>query len=233
MELTVLIPCLNEEKTIGNCVYRAMQCIRTNKIDGEVLVVDNGSTDNSVALAKEQGARVVFANERGYGAALICGIDNAYGQYCIMADADESYDFSLLLPFLDRCRAGYDLVMGNRFWGGIEKGAMPFLHKYLGTPILSWIGRRLFHNRIGDYNCGMRGFNTESMRKLELSCTGMEFASEMIAKSSLERYLIAEIPTTLSCDKRDGRPHLSTWRDGWRHLTFMVNTWLASKRRSA
>lgn len=224
MELTVLIPCLNEEKTIVNCINKAKHCMQVNHIDGEVLVSDNGSTDASVMLSEQAGARVVSAPVKGYGAALKCGIAAAKGKYCIMADADESYDFNLLMPYVDRLRAGYDLVMGNRFTGGIEKGAMPPLHRYLGTPVISMIGRVLYHNHIGDYNCGMRGFNRQKILDLHLQSDGMEFASEMIVQSSLHRYLITEVPTTLSKDKRNRRPYLNTWSDGYRHLKVLLQT---------
>jgi glycosyltransferase involved in cell wall biosynthesis len=224
MELTVLIPCLNEERTIGTCISKAIKCMNDYGIDGEVLVADNGSTDNSVAIAEQLGARVVHVKRRGYGSALIGGIRAAKGRYCIMGDADESYDFSLLMPFVDRLRAGYDLVMGNRFKGGIEHGAMPPLHRYLGTPVISFIGRTLYHNDIGDFNCGMRGFNRQRIIDLNLSSTGMEFASEMIIQCAINRYLITEVPTTLSVDGRDRKPYLNTWSDGYRHLRLLLTT---------
>lgn len=223
-ELTVILPCLNEEKTIGKCISKALECMRVNGIAGEVLVADNGSTDKSAAIAESLGARVVHVEQKGYGSALLGGIEAANGKYSIMGDADDSYDFSLLMPYIKKLREGYDLVMGNRFKGGIEKGAMPFLHRYLGTPVISFIGRTLYHNKIGDFNCGMRGFNTQRMRDLGLKSTGMEFASEQIIQCSLHSYKIAEVPTTLSKDGRDRKPHLNTWRDGYRHLRLLVVT---------
>jgi glycosyltransferase involved in cell wall biosynthesis len=223
MELTVLIPCLNEEKTIGKCITKAMKCMEEYHISGEVLIADNGSNDRSIEIARELGARIVNVKQKGYGAALIGGIKAAQGKYCIMGDADDSYDFSLLMPYLDRLRAGYDLVMGNRFKGGIQHGAMPFLHHYLGTPVISFIGRTLYHNDIGDYNCGMRGFNRKRITDLNLSSTGMEFASEMIVQCSIHRYLITEVPTTLSVDGRDRKPYLNTWSDGYRHLKLLLS----------
>lgn len=224
IELTVLLPCLNEEKTIGKCILKAMSCMRKYGIEGEVLVADNGSTDGSVAIAKKLNARVVHIKRRGYGAALIGGIKAARGKYCIMGDADDSYDFSQLIPYMRKLRMGYDLVMGNRFRGGIEKGAMPFLHRYLGTPVISCIGRILYHNNIGDFNCGMRGFNRQRMADLKLTSTGMEFASEMIIQCSLHNYRITEVATPLAKDGRDRKPHLNTWRDGYRHLKLLVVT---------
>lgn len=225
MELSVIIPCLNEEKTLGSCIIKAKKFIKENGIAGEVVVSDNGSTDNSVFVAKSLNAKVVHTDIKGYGSAILNGIDNASGKYCIMADADGSYDFSLMLVYLDRLRGGYDLVMGNRFKGGIERGAMPFLHRYLGTPVLSFIGRKLYHNDIRDYNCGMRGFNTQKIKELNLSSEGMEFASEMIIKASKNRFLITEVPTTLSKDGRDRKPHLNTWRDGFKHLKLLLKNW--------
>lgn len=229
-ELTVILPCLNEEKTIAKCISKAMECMTENGIVGEVLVADNGSTDNSAAIASTLGARVVSVEQKGYGSALLGGIGAAEGKYCIMGDADDSYDFSLLMPYIEKLREGYDLVMGNRFKGGIEKGAMPFLHRYLGTPVISFIGRTLYHNNIGDFNCGMRGFDRQKMLDLKLSSTGMEFASEMIIQCSLHRYKIAEVPTTLSKDGRDRKPHLNTWRDGYRHLRLLLATKVHSKK---
>lgn len=222
IELTVIMPCLNEEETIGSCIYKAQKCMSDNHINGEILIADNGSTDNSVDIAKRFGARVVHISEKGYGSALIGGTSYARGKYCIMGDSDDSYDFSDLMPYLSKLREGYDLVMGNRFKGGIEKGAMPFSHKYIGTPIISFLGRLFYKNRIGDFNCGMRGYNTDSIINLNLTSTGMEYASEMIVKASLYGLKIAEVPTTLSKDGRTRRPYLRTWSDGWRHLKFLL-----------
>lgn len=222
IEVTVLMPCLNEAETLAVCIRKALKCLSDNNVNGEVLIADNGSTDGSQDIARSEGARVVAVEQKGYGSALIGGTIAAKGKYCIMGDADDSYDFSNLMPYIEKLREGADLVMGNRFKGGIEKGAMPFLHKYLGTPVISFIGRWFYKNKIGDFNCGMRGYNTESIRKLDLSTTGMEYASEMIVKASLYGLRIEEVPTTLSKDGRSRAPYLSTWSDGWRHLKFLL-----------
>ena len=223
IELTVLLPCLNEAETISTCVSKALAAMRAMDVRGEVLVSDNGSTDGSRDLARAAGARVIDAPIRGYGGALMAGIDHARGRYVIMADADDSYDLSDLAPFLVALRAGHDLVMGNRFRGGIAPGAMPPLHRYLGNPILSWLGRRLFRlGNVGDLHCGVRGFNTDRIRDLWLCMPGMEFASEMVVRASLAGYDIVEVPTTLRPAGRSRRPHLRTWRDGWRHLRVLL-----------
>jgi glycosyltransferase involved in cell wall biosynthesis len=216
------MPCLNEAETLAACIRAARDFLDTNKVDGEVLISDNGSTDGSVAIAKTEGARVVLARERGYGAALLAGIASARGRFTIMGDADESYDFRALMPFLEALRGGADLVMGNRFKGGIAKGAMPASHRYLGNPVLSWLGRRFFSIKVGDFHSGLRGFRTDRIKALGLSTTGMEFASEMVVRSALARYDVTEVPTTLSPDGRSRPPHLRTWRDGWRHLRFLL-----------
>jgi glycosyltransferase involved in cell wall biosynthesis len=222
LELTVLMPCLNEERTVAKCVDAAMRFLREAGLQGEVVVADNGSTDNSRALAHAAGARVVEVPDRGYGAALLGGIRAARGRFVIMGDADDSYDFSALHAFVAALRGGADLVMGNRFRGGIAGGAMPFLHRYLGNPVLSFIGRLFFRTPIGDFHCGLRGFSRESIERLGLVAPGMEFASEMVAKAALAGLRIEEVPTTLRPDGR-GRPsHLRTWRDGWRHLRFLL-----------
>jgi hypothetical protein len=187
-----------------------------------VLIADNGSDDGSRELAQHAGARVVEVAVRGYGAALAGGIAAARGRYIIIGDADDSYDFARLEGFVAKLREGYPLVMGNRFRGGIRSGAMPLLHRYLGNPVLSFVGRLLFHNRIGDFHCGLRGFDREAVRSLQLRTTGMEFASELVVKASLAGWRIAEVPTTLSPDGRGRPPHLRTWRDGWRHLRFLL-----------
>ena len=222
IELTILMPCLNEAETLKICILKAKKSLAENGINGEVLIADNGSTDGSQLIAQENGARVVTVTEKGYGNALRGGIQAAYGKFIIMGDADDSYDFSNLLPFVQKLREGYDLVMGNRFKGGIEKGAMPFLHKYLGNPVLSFVGRLFFNIPIGDFHCGLRGFTKESAEKMGLRTTGMEFASEMVVKASLFKMKIAEVPTTLKKDGRSHPPHLNTWRDGWRHLRFLL-----------
>ncbi|MFC5496693.1 glycosyltransferase family 2 protein [Caenimonas terrae] len=221
-ELTVLMPCLNEARTVQACIADALKYLATAGVDGEVLVSDNGSTDGSVELAQAAGARVVHAPRRGYGAALQAGIHEAKGRFIIMGDADCSYDFSQLQAYVERLRAGAELVMGNRFRGGIEPGAMPFLHRYLGNPVLSFIGRLFFRTSIGDFHCGLRGFSRDAVLRLGLVSTGMEFASEMVAKFALAGARIEEVPTVLRPDRRDRPPHLRTWRDGWRHLRFLL-----------
>jgi glycosyltransferase involved in cell wall biosynthesis len=222
MEVTILMPCLNEAETLGVCIMKASNWIKNNSIDGEVLIADNDSNDGSQAIAIESGARVVNVPEKGYGAALINGIKNANGDFIIMGDCDDSYDFSNLDQFIEKLREGFDLVMGNRFQGGIEKGAMPFIHKYVGNPVLSFIGRKFFKSDIGDFHCGLRGFKQSIYKDLKLQTTGMEFASEMIVKSTLFKLRITEVPTTLSKDGRTRASHLRTWRDGWRHLIFLL-----------
>jgi glycosyltransferase involved in cell wall biosynthesis len=222
MELTVVMPCLNEAETVATCVSKAVRFIEEHDIDGEVVVADNGSTDGSRHLAADAGARVVPVNDRGYGNALMGGILAARGEYVVMADADDSYDFTNLMPFIVELRKGADMVMGNRFKGGIEPGAMPPLHRYLGNPALSFIGRLFFRSGIGDFHCGLRGFRRDSVLDLNLHATGMEFASEMVVKATLARQRIAEVPTTLAKDGRSRPPHLRTWRDGWRHLRFLL-----------
>jgi glycosyltransferase involved in cell wall biosynthesis len=221
-ELTILMPCLNEAATVGGCIAKARGFLERTGIEGEVLIADNGSNDGSRQLAERAGARVVDAPTRGYGAALAAGIAAARGRYVIMGDADDSYDFSQLDGFVARLREGHPLVMGNRFRGGIRAGAMPLLHRYLGNPVLSFVGRLLFHTRVGDFHCGLRGFDREAVRSLHLRTTGMEFASELVVKAALAGWRIAEVPTTLSPDGRGRPPHLRTWRDGWRHLRFLL-----------
>lgn len=222
VELTILMPCLNEAETIAVCIEKATAYLVRAGIDGEVLIADNGSTDGSQAIATSLGARVVDIPVKGYGAALLGGIDAARGRYVIMGDADDSYDFSALDAFVERLRAGDELVMGNRFEGGIAPGAMPPLHRYLGNPVLSGIGRLLFKTPIGDFHCGLRGFNRAAIQRVGLRTTGMEFASEMVVKSTLEGLRVSEVPTTLSPDGRSRPPHLRSWRDGWRHLRFLL-----------
>lgn len=221
-ELSIVMPCLNEAETLAICIEKAQNFLNRENIVGEILIADNGSTDGSQKIAKNLNATVINVDSKGYGSALRGGIESANGAYVIMGDADDSYDFSNLMPYLSKLREGFDLVMGNRFKGGIEKGAMPFLHKYLGNPVLSFIGRLFFKTNIGDFHCGLRGFSKEAYYKMELKTTGMEFASEMIVKASLINLKIAEVPTVLSKDGRSRPPHLNTWRDGWRHLRFLV-----------
>jgi hypothetical protein len=216
------MPCLNEAETIEVCVTKAMGYLARSGVAGEVLIADNGSTDGSQAMAQALGARVVSIPEKGYGAALIGGIAAARGRFVIMGDADDSYDFENLDGMIDHLRRGADLVMGNRFQGGIAPGAMPPLHRYLGNPVLSFIGRLFFSIPVGDFHCGLRGFSREAMLGLRLQSPGMEFASEMVVKAALNGLRIEETPTTLKPDGRSRPPHLKTWRDGWRHLRFLL-----------
>lgn len=222
MELTVVLPCLNEAETLAVCIRKAKASIAGLGIDGEVVVADNGSTDGSQDIARAEGARVVDVPIRGYGAALTAGIADARGEFVIMGDADDSYDLSNLGPFVEALRGGADLVMGNRFAGGIESGAMPALHRYLGNPVLTAIGRVLFRSPVKDFHCGLRGFRRQAILDLDLRTTGMEFASEMVVKATLNKLNIVEVPTTLSPDGRSRRPHLRTWSDGWRHFRFLL-----------
>ena len=222
MELTILMPCLNEALTVETCIRKALAYLEKRSIAGEVLVADNGSTDGSQRLAAAAGARVIEVAKKGYGAALIGGIQAAGGRYVIMADADDSYDFADLDGFVERLRRGFKLVIGNRFQGSIKPGAMPLLNRYLGNPVLSLIGRTLFASPVGDFHCGLRGFERQAILSLNLCAPGMEFASEMVVKASLASFQIAEVPTTLSPDGRQRAPHLRPWRDGWRHLRFML-----------
>jgi glycosyltransferase involved in cell wall biosynthesis len=221
-ELTILMPCLNEARSLVDCIRKAKSFLTRANIAGEILIADNGSTDGSQALARAHQARVIDVAERGYGSALLAGIAAARGRYVIMGDSDGSYDFAALEPFVARLREGAQLVMGNRFAGGIAPGAMPLLHRYLGNPVLSAIGRLLFASPCHDFHCGLRGFDRAAILSLDLASPGMEFASEMIAKASLRRLRFAEVPTSLSPDQRDRKPHLRAWRDGWRHLRFLL-----------
>jgi glycosyltransferase involved in cell wall biosynthesis len=222
IEVSIVMPCLNEAESIRRCVEMARQGLRGAGADGEIVIADNGSTDGSQEIARGMGARVVDVAARGYGAALMGGFEAARGRYVIMGDADGSYDFAHIEAFVERLRAGDDLVMGNRFRGGIEEGAMPFLHRYLGNPVLSYIGRLLFPSAIGDFHCGLRGFRRDILPTLDLQSPGMELASEMVVKTTLNDLRISEVPTTLSPDLRTRPPHLRTWRDGWRHLRFLL-----------
>ncbi|HEV8671157.1 MAG TPA: glycosyltransferase family 2 protein [Candidatus Limnocylindria bacterium] len=216
------MPCLNEAATVADCVRQARDALATYGIHGEVVVADNGSTDGSRELAAAAGARVVAVPQRGYGSALLTGIASARGEYVVMGDADGSYDFSAVDRFLAKLRDGNDLVMGNRFRGGVAKGAMPFLHRWLGNPVLSFLGRLFFSSEVGDFHSGLRGFRRSPILALDLRTTGMEFASEMVVKASVRGLRIAEVPVSLAPDKRDRPPHLRTWRDGWRHLRFLL-----------
>jgi len=222
LELTILMPCLNEAETLEKCISKAKTFLEKNKVNGEVLIADNGSTDGSQEIASQNGARVINVPVKGYGAALIEGTKAALGKYVIMGDADDSYNFLNLMPFVEKLREGYDLVMGNRFAGGIAKDAMPKLHKHLGNPVLSGIGRLFFYSEIKDFHCGLRGYNREKILSLNLQTNGMEYASEMIVKATLNKFKITEVPTTLDKDGRSRPPHLRSFRDGWRHLEFLL-----------
>ena len=222
LELSVVMPCLNEKDTVGLCVQEAMEAFERTGIRGEVIVADNGSTDGSRQIAAGLGARVISVATRGYGSALREGFAAARGEFILMGDADDTYDFSHMDRFVAKLREGFDLVMGNRFQGGISPGAMPHLHRYLGNPVLSGIGRLFFKSPVGDFHCGLRAFRKEAIERLGLRTLGMEFASEMVVKATKFGLRITEIPTTLAPDKRSRAPHLRTWRDGWRHLRFLL-----------
>jgi glycosyltransferase involved in cell wall biosynthesis len=222
LELTILMPCLNEAETLATCIRKARGFLQTSGVAGEILVADNGSIDNSREIATAEGARVVLVKSRGYGATTLGGIAAALGRFVIMGDADDSYDFLNLMPFLAKLRSGADVVIGNRFRGGIAPGAMPFLHRYLGNPLLSFLGRLFFQIKIGDFHCGLRGFERERISALRLCSTGMEFASEMLVRAASSGYHIVEVPTALNKDGRSRPPHLRTWSDGWRHLRFLL-----------
>jgi len=222
IEFSIVMPCLNEAETLATCIQKAQRSLAENNVAGEIIIADNGSNDGSPEIAASLGARVVNVEARGYGNALMSGIAVARGKYVIMGDADDSYDFESLGPFIDQLREGYDLVMGNRFLGGIRTGAMPPLHRYLGNPVLTTIGRLFFRSPVGDFHCGLRGFSKSALMSLDLQTTGMEFASEMVVKATLHSMKIAEVPTTLSPDGRTRAPHLRSWRDGWRHLRFLL-----------
>jgi glycosyltransferase involved in cell wall biosynthesis len=222
LEVSILMPCLNEAETIGRCVDRARESIDKLDVRGEVLVADNGSTDGSQEIALAHGAKVVMVEEPGYGAAIRGGVAASSARYIIMGDADESYDFAEFPPILARLQLGDDLVMGNRFAGGIDKGAMPWSHRWIGNPVLSLTGRIFFSSRVRDFHCGLRGFSVDAFRRMRLNTTGMEFASEIVVKASLASMKVSEVPITLHKDGRSRPPHLRTWRDGWRHLRFLL-----------
>ena len=221
VELSIVMPCLNEAETLASCIRQARQFLTEHSVEGEVVIADNGSTDGSQEIAVHEGARVVHVSERGYGAALRGGIDAAQGTFVAIGDADDSYDFGTLLPFLTALRGGSDLVMGNRFAGGISPGAMPFHHRYIGNPVLSFIGRLFFDTSVRDFHCGLRAFRRDAIRSLDLRSTGMEYASEMVVRSALAGLTIDEVPTPLRVDGRSRAPHLRSFRDGWRHLRFL------------
>jgi len=222
IQISVVMPCLNESATVGTCVTKALETMRRHGIQGEVVVADNGSTDGSQQIAANQGARVIPVETRGYGSALRTGITAARGEFILMGDADDSYDFSQLPAFLRKLEEGYDLVMGNRFLGEILPGAMPPLHRYLGNPVLTGLGRLFFKSPLGDFHCGLRAFRKDAIERLQLRTLGMEFASEMIVKAATFGLRVTEIPTTLSPDGRNRASHLRTWHDGWRHLRFLL-----------
>lgn len=220
--LSVVLPCLNESKTIEICILKAFESIKKLQIAGEVIVADNGSIDGSQTLAKNLGARVIKVEQKGYGAALRAGIADAKFEFIVIADSDDTYALDNLMPFIEQLELGAQLVIGNRFKGGIEKSAMPFLHKYLGVPVLSLIGKLLFEVPINDFHCGLRAFEKKAITNLGLKCVGMEFASEIIIKAAKANLKITEVPTTLRPNFKDRKPHLRTWRDGWRHLTLLI-----------
>jgi glycosyltransferase involved in cell wall biosynthesis len=222
LQVSIVMPCLNEAETLARCIQTAQRALDEGGFTGEVVVADNGSTDGSVAIAKELGARVVNVTRKGYGNALIGGIEAAEGDLVVMGDADDSYDFAAIGPFIERLRAGDDLVVGNRFLGGIEPGAMPWSHRWLGNPVLTRISRIFFHAPVGDIHCGLRAFRKSAFERMQLRAAGMEFASEMVIKASLKGMRISEVPVVLRPDGRSRPPHLRTWRDGWRHLRFML-----------
>jgi len=222
IELSIVMPCLNEVETLALCIRKARLGLEGAGVRGEIIVADNGSNDGSQQAARDLGARVVDVDQKGYGSALRGGIEAARGTYVMMGDADDSYDFSAIEPFVAKLRQGFDLVMGNRFLGGIDPGAMPWKHRWVGNPILSAIGRLFFHSPAGDFHCGLRGFRKDCYERLNLRTTGMEFASEMVVRASLMEMKIAEVPIRLHRDGRSRPPHLRSWRDGWRHLRFML-----------
>lgn len=221
-QISIVIPCLNEAKTIGICVQKARKALADLNLDGEVIVADNGSSDGSQKIAENEGAILIQESQVGYGAAIQGGVLASSGAFILMADGDDSYNFLEIKPFIHAWQQGADFVMGNRFLGGVEKGAMPFLHQYLGNPVLSWIGRVFFNNHIGDFHCGMRGFTRAAWDQMHLTTAGMEFASEMVVKASLLGLKTTEVPVKLYKDGRGRRPHLNTWTDGWRHLRFLL-----------
>ena len=222
VELTILMPCLNEAETLATCIGKAQSYLARSGVAGEIVIADNGSTDGSQNIARAAGAQVIEVPEKGYGTALSGGIAAARGKYIVMGDADDSYDFAKLDPFVEKLRDGYALVMGNRFKGGIRPGAMPWHHRYIGNPLLSFAGRLFFRSNIGDFHCGLRGYDRDAIRALTLRTSGMEFASEMVVKATLSGLRITEVPTTLSPDGRSRAPHLRSFRDGWRHLRFLL-----------
>jgi len=222
VEVSFVMPCLDEAETLGPCIEAARRCIEANELSAEIIIADNGSVDDSAQIAQRGGARVVAVEERGYGAALMGGIESARGRYIVMGDCDLSYDFAEAMPFVDKLRAGDDLVMGSRFAGRILPGAMPWHHRWIGNPVLSAVGRTLFRSSISDFHCGLRAFTKHAYEKMRLRTTGMEFASEMVVKATVRDMQVSEVPIILHPDGRSRAPHLRSWRDGWRHLRFML-----------
>lgn len=222
-EITILFPCLNESKTLPDCINEAKKAFAKNQIEGEILVANNNSSDNSKNIALNMNVKCIDVAKKGYGATIRHALESVNTKYCLISDCDGSYDLSYTYDFLTRLKQGYDLVIGNRFLGKIEKNAMPWTHRYIGTPVISFIGRTLYKNKIGDYNCGLRAFDTKKINELNLKCDGMEFASELIIKASQMKYKTAEIPINFYKDKRDKRSHLNTWSDGFRHLKLLLS----------
>lgn len=232
LELSIVMPCLNEAETLGICIEKSLDYLRRQGVKGEIVVADNGSTDGSQQMARDLGARVVDVKVRGYGAALFHGTKSSHGRFIVMGDSDDSYDFSDLDPFLEKLRDGFDLVMGDRFSGGIAPGAMPWKNRYIGNPALSSIGRLLFGVPVRDFHCGLRGFSRTAFERMDLRTTGMEYATEMVVKAHFQRLRIVNVPTTLSPDGRSRKPHLRPWRDGVRHLLLMVKLFLYWRYRT-
>lgn len=230
IEFSVVMPCLNEERTLAVCIGKAKSFFEDADISYEIVIADNGSTDSSAHIAKKLSAKVVPVSVKGYGSALRNGIKASSGKYVIMGDADDSYDFSHLEEFVKYLRQGYGLVMGNRFRGGVWPGAMPWLHQYFGNPVLSFIGKVLFWTKVGDFHCGLRGFSHETFDTLDLKCDGMEFASEMVAKAAITKVKTIQVPVILYPDGRGRRPHLRTWSDGWAHLKLMIRLFVTRKQ---
>lgn len=224
IELTILIPVLDEEKTIGTCINKAKKFLEQNKINGEILVIDNGSIDNSVKIAKKQNVRIEQEKEKGYGSALIKGSKLSKSKYTIIGDSDDSYNFLEIKVIFDKLKQGYDLVIGNRYKGKIEKGSMKFTHRYIGTPLISAIARKKFDVQIGDFNCGLRGYNTEKINDIKLECKGMEYATEMIIKAKKHNLKITEVPINFYKDGRQNKSHLRAIRDGLRHMKVIFET---------
>lgn len=222
IEVSFVMPCLDEAETLQGCIEAAKQCIEENDLRAEILIADNGSTDGSQQIAERCGARVVHVSDRGYGAALMGGFEAARGRFLVMGDADQSYDFREVFPMIMRLRSGADLVMGSRFHGSIQEGAMPWSHRWIGNPVLSFVGRALFRSSVSDFHCGLRAFSREAYSRLGLRTTGMEFATELVVKATAAGMRVEEVPVTLHPDGRSRPPHLRTWRDGWRHLRFMM-----------